>query len=79
MEKYVPTVEGDPDRRVRSRAWRDPAPRSGKGSRHARDLPIREGSPDTGGISQHGRYVFSIRQEQRPQVLPLLHVSLRVT
>ena len=65
MEKYVPTVEGDHDRGGRSRPWRD--------------LPIREGSPDTGGISQHGRYVFSIRQEQRPQVLPLLHVSLRVT
>ena len=65
MEKYVPTVEGDHDRGGRSRPQRD--------------LPIREGSPDTGGISQHGRYVFSIRQEQRPQVLPLLHVSLRVT
>ena len=30
----ITTVEGDPDRRGRSRAWRDPAPRSGKGSWH---------------------------------------------
>ena len=35
MEKYVPTVEGDHDR--------------GGISRYGRDLPTREGSPNTGG------------------------------
>ena len=42
-------MEGDPDRRGRSRAWRDPAPRSGKGSRHASDF---RGKGDKYGIMQ---------------------------
>ena len=42
----------------KSLACRDPLPLRGAGSLHARDLPLRSGSPSTVVISLHGRYVF---------------------
>ena len=54
----IPPVSGDPSRIGRSLACRDPLPLRGAGSLHARDLPLRSGSPSTVVISLHGRYVF---------------------
>ena len=54
----IPPVSGDPSRIGRSLAGRDPLPLRGAGSLHARDLPLRSGSPSTVVISLHGRYVF---------------------
>ena len=76
----IPPVSGDPSRIGRSLACRDPLPLRGAGSLHARDLPLRSGSPSTVVISLHGRYVFfhtslaSLKYYPNSSSLVVIHV-----